>query len=377
MMTTALVILAFGLAVLFAIIVRGWCEDVARALMDAPDAATGTSATVAHIVPARDAEDTIVPLLQDLYEQGRPGHPPSVIVVDDGSSDGTADKVRAMIPRWSGLRLLPCDGQGKKAAITTGVNATDAGWIVLTDADARCGPDRTRLLLACAERTRADMVLLPVATDGQGVLGAIQSNEQAALMMCAMATTLQGRPLLANGANMAFRRETFLELGGYTGDRFASGDDVFLVQRMMRAGKRIAALPHPGAVVRTRAEPTFSGAVQQRLRWAGKMRGVSWSAKLLPAFFLLYPWGLLALTVGINWPALVGHQLLMHALLLAGAWALWLAPVPALVHHGKRILGLPYSTWSAGLAWLAFTIYAPLIAVASLVVRPVWKGRRV
>ena len=43
MMTTALVILAFGLAVLFAIIVRGWCEDVARALMDAPDAATGTT----------------------------------------------------------------------------------------------------------------------------------------------------------------------------------------------------------------------------------------------------------------------------------------------------------------------------------------------
>ena len=356
MLITVLLLLCFGLAVLFASVLNGWRETVAQAVRDA-DAPPSLEAapSVAHIVPVRDGADTIVPLLQDLYVQEHPQRPVHVIVVDDGSTDGTAEKVRAMMPRWPGLRRLPSAGEGKKAAITTGVNAAETEWIVLSDADTRCGPERLRLVLACAQRAQADMVLLPVATDGEGSLGRVQANEQAALMMCAMAGALQGRPLLANGANMAFRRSAFLEVGGYEGDRYASGDDLFLLRRMVRAGKRVAALPHPGVVVRS----------------------VPWSAKALPALALLFPWGLLTLTFGIDWPALVGHNFLMRALLLAGTWALWLAAVPALLRDGKRILGQRYSLPGALLSWLAFTVYAPVIALLALVVRPVWKGRRV
>lgn len=378
MLITVLLLLCFGLAVLFATALNGWREAVALAMRDADDTPSLEAVpSVAHIVPVRDGADTIVPLLQDLYMQEYPQRPVNVIVVDDGSTDGTAEKVRAMMPRWPGLRLLPSAGEGKKAAITTGVNAAETEWIVLSDADTRCGPERLRLLLACAQRAQADMILLPVATDGEGSLGRVQVNEQAALMMCAMAGALQGRPLLANGANMAFRRSVFLEVGGYEGDRYASGDDVFLLRRMVRAGKRVAALPHPGAVVRTEAERTVRGFLRQRLRWAGKMSGVPLSAKALPALALLFPWGLLTLTFGIDWAALVGHNFLMHVLLMVGTWAVWLSAVPALVRDGTQLLGQRYDLPGALLSWLAFAVYAPVIALLALVIRPVWKGRRV
>ena len=271
-----LVLLAFGAAVTFAMVINGWRETVAHELLAVVDVKgnSGRTPTVTMIVPARDAADTITPLLQDLYAQDHERERVSVIVVDDASSDGTAERVRAMMPRWPGLRLLGNDGTGKKAAITTAVLATDAEWILMTDADARCGPERLRRVMEHVERTGSDLVVLPVATDGAGILGRLQENEQAALMMCAAAEALQSRPMLANGANLAFRRSAFMDVRGFEGDRYASGDDIFLVQRVLRAGKRISYLLHPGAIVRVGAERTWSGFFRQRMRWAGKMRGL-------------------------------------------------------------------------------------------------------
>ncbi len=375
--TLLLVLIAFGLAVTFAVVINGWRETVAREAAVVHAARSGSPPpSVAMIVPARNAAATITPLLQDLYAQHQDRQRVSVIVVDDASEDATAEKVKSMMVRWPQLQLLRCDGEGKKAAITTGVNATDAEWILMTDADARCGPERLELLIEYVGRVASDLVILPVATDGGGLLGRLQENEQAALMMCAAAEALQGRPMLASGANLAFRRSAFLEVSGYAGDRYASGDDIFLVQRMRKAGKRISYLLRAGAVVRVEAERSWKGFFHQRMRWAGKMHGVPWRAKALPALGLLFPWFLLVVTFSMDWPAAVGQRFLMNALLITGAWVIWLAPVPALVRDGKRFLGQRYSMIGAVTAYLAFIVYSPAIAFLGLFIRPEWKGRR-
>jgi len=373
----ALVLLPFGASIVFAVIIQGWRETVSKA-KDTKAVGDPHSAhpTVAMIVPARNAADTITPLLQDLYAQVYDRQRVTVIVVDDASEDGTAEKVRSMMQRWPQLKLLPCDGVGKKSAITTGVLATDAEWILMTDADGRCGPERLRLLIEHAEGTASDLVLMPVATDGEGVLGRLQESEQAALMMCAAAETIQGKPMLANGANLAFRRSAFMDVRGFQGDRYASGDDIFLVQRMRIAGKRISYLLHAGAIVRVEAERTWSGFVRQRMRWSGKMLGVPWKYKWMPALGLLFPWLLLGVTLFIDWPNAVGQRFFMKALLVAGAWVLWLASVPALVRDGKEILGQRYSLTGAVLSYMAFTVYSPIIALLGRFVRPAWKGRK-
>lgn len=374
-----LVLIAFCAAVIFTMVINGWRETIARELLAVAEVKgdAARALTVTMIVPARDAVDTITPLLQDLYAQEYDRERVSVIVVDDGSSDGTAERVRAMMPRWPGLRLLENEGAGKKAAITTAVLASEAEWILMTDADARCGPERLRLVMEHAGRTKSDLVILPVATDGSGVLGRLQENEQAALMMCAAGEALQGRPMLASGANLAFRRSAFLDVRGFEGDRYASGDDIFLVQRLRLAGKGITYLVHPGAVARVEAERTWMGFFRQRLRWAGKMRGVPWRAKWMPSLSLVFPWFLLAITLATDWPALVGSRFLMGALLMSGAWLIWAASVPPLVRDGKRILGQRHSSVGALLSYLIYVIYAPVIAIAATFRQPEWKGRRI
>ncbi|MFT3883997.1 MAG: glycosyltransferase [Flavobacteriales bacterium] len=373
-------LLAFALALVFALVVNGWRQRLEDASPGSPSAASliGPVPMVTLIVPARNAADTITGLLQDLYAQTWPRDRLDVIVVDDASTDATRAIVDGFTRTWPGLRCIPNTGVGKKAAIATGAEAAYGELLILTDADARCGCDRVPLIVQHQRTNGSDLVLLPVVTRSDGrLIGRLQEAEQAALFGVAAATALNGTPVLANGANMAVTREAFFRVGGYIGDRWASGDDVFLLARMKQAGRRISYLPDRGAMVTVDAEQAFSGFWQQRLRWAGKMRGVPGAGKWLGASGLLLPWSLLALTLWFDAPAAAGHGLFGGTWLLLSAWLLWIVPVLLLVRAADRSLERRSNVIGNAVALCAFSIYAPVIAVCALFVRPTWKGRRI
>lgn len=377
-----LALIAFGLTMVFAFVVGGWRKAMEEAPRMHTKGSAATAGLVSLVIPARNAEGTLASLLQDLYAQAWPKEAMEVLVVDDGSSDGTARIVSEMAHRWSGLRLIASRRLGKKAAIAHGVAEARGEWVLLTDADARCGPLRLSRIMQEVAGNGPDMLVLPVATRGTGWLRRVQVEEQAALLGVAAGTAMQGRAVLANGANMAFRKVAFLAVGGYDGDTWASGDDLFLLRRMQRHGKRVAYLLDPAVVVTVEAEGTLREAWRQRLRWAGKMRALGPGVMLLMAGILL-PWFLLFVTCSMTPLRLMAQRPLLVLLLLASSWMLWLLPVMALVRAVRRFLQqAPH--WESGPAWalptvlslFAFSLYAPVVAVASMVIRPRWKGRR-
>lgn len=350
-----------------------------RALDGLSDAATEIvpcDVPVSVIVPARDASATLTGLLQDLYAQTHRAHM-EVIVVDDHSSDGTAALVGSMAVRWPGLRLVRLeDATGKKAALTAGVAAARHGLLLFTDADVRCGPLRVSAVAQDHQRRQWDMLLLPVRTEGHGLLGMLQEQEQAALFAAAVGTFSEGSPALAYGANLAVTRAAFEAAGGYAGERWASGDDVFLLHRMRRLGRNVALLATPTVVVSTEAEPEWRGSLAQRLRWAGKMRGVrDLRGTLGLALGMLLPWLLLALTVCLSRSVRIGDGFLFAWSVMLLAWCAWLFPTLGLAVQAHRWLHGHGSAARAFLALMAFTVYAPVIALASVFVRPRWKGR--
>lgn len=387
-MSTPLIlsIVSFAIGLLFALVVGGWREAIIAAWPGSPAEVEGTSdELVSLIVPARDAADTLSPLLQDLHAQQWPRDRIEVIVVDDGSTDRTADIVREMQKRWSGLVLINAVGAGKKAALSQGVEQARGEWMVITDADARCGPLRVKRIMEYVLGREVDMLLMPVETSSSGgVIQRIQADEQTALLGVAAGTALQGRPMLANGANMAFRRSAFKALGGYSDDTWASGDDMFLLKRMLKNGRNVAYLLHPDVVVTVEAEQTFRDFWEQRLRWAGKMRAMGGSGGWLALAGLLFPWFLLYVSLSFTLLEVMLQRPLAILLMLSSAWLLWLLPILALSRSARHLLQTTASrparrgaNVTTVFSLFAFSIYAPVIAVASLFVRPRWKGRKI
>ncbi len=369
-------LLLFAVTVLFASVITSWRTALSgTARFDEVESAQLPLITL--LVPARDEEENIAFTLQDLHAQTYPRELMQVIVLDDGSTDRTTAIVEGMQRNWPQLQLLRCGEPGKKAAITMGVHAAKGELILLTDADVRCGPRRVRSIVSHWYKERSDLIILPARTDGEGLLGQLQEHEQAALLGMGMGTAAVNEPALAYGANLAFARTAFHAVGGYAGDRFASGDDVFLLQRMKRSGRRITGLFHADAVVVTKAPTTVRGAIQQRLRWAGKMRGIGGATNVSGLLALALPWSLVYLTISFNIREAIGQHATFTVLLIVSTWALWFLPVVAMVGEVRKVMGQRAAPLGTLASFIAFTIYAPLVAIASLVMRPQWKGRRI
>jgi cellulose synthase/poly-beta-1,6-N-acetylglucosamine synthase-like glycosyltransferase len=388
---TVIAILVFMASLVHLVVLSGWADAIRASASSAPGDVAGHEAPfISVLVAARNEEARLAGLLQDLHGQRYAKDRYEVLVVDDGSTDGTAAVVDGMRRTWPALHLLRLDGPaGKKAAIERGVAGARGPVVLLTDADARCGPDRLGALAAHWMNASPDMVLLPViTTGGTGALALVQRCEQAALQGATLGSALLGTPVLANGANLAFSRDAFMAVGGYAGDRRTSGDDVFLLQRMRRKGRRITCLGRRAAAVTVEPVRGFGAFVAQRLRWAGKMRSYRNTHGLLAAIAaVMFPWLLVAATWCTAVHVRAGDGWAFTWALVLLSWIFWLRSV---VHLGVSVTatmapehapGTPAHRFKDALAWplalAAFSGYAPLIALASLVVRPRWKGRRV
>ncbi len=91
----------------------------------------------AVVIPAFDEAPVVPELIRELRETfHRHDLSGEVILVDDGSSDGTGDLAEEQASGWAGFRVLRHRiNQGKTEALVTAAEATDRTWLVLFDAD--------------------------------------------------------------------------------------------------------------------------------------------------------------------------------------------------------------------------------------------------
>ncbi|GGB10082.1 glycosyltransferase [Puia dinghuensis] len=258
------------------------------------------------LIPARNEEENIGNCLQSLAAQTYPRHLFEVIVIDDHSTDGTAavvreftgsgfqakDVVRGMpvgdtAAAPLGIRYLPLaeaprDGAvtaHKKFAIETGVARATGELIVATDADCLFDPDWLSTLAAFYEEKGAMFIAAPVRIGGMSVWG--RQSSLLSVFQTLDFITLQGITgaavhsrihSMCNGANLAYAKAAFLEVGGFKGiDSIPSGDDMLLMHKIfLRWPQQVFFLKNSRAIVSTRPESTWKAFFHQRIRWASK-----------------------------------------------------------------------------------------------------------
>lgn len=165
-----------------------------------------------------------------------------VIVVDDGESEEDALTLQQLQHRDSRLRVshLPTSTlyiSRKKLAVTLGVRAAKGEWVVLTEPD--CRPRSAHWLMNLASRMQrhTDVVVgfCNYADCGTGFCRRARF-ERLVLQAVYARALLRGKPVGADGGNLAFRRSAFLERGGFSGNvQLLRGEDVFVVDVLARA----------------------------------------------------------------------------------------------------------------------------------------------
>jgi hopene-associated glycosyltransferase HpnB len=209
-----------------------------------PPARPTTIPTVAIVVPARDESPSISEALGSLLAQRYVGAC-RVILVDDGSTDGTGSIARAI----SDPRLMVLDGKprppgwsGKLWAVAQGVaEADEAELILLTDADIVHDPSHLATVVAHAERNDLDlvseMVTLACNTPAeQALVPAFVFFFQLLYPFAQVNDPLRATAAAAGGT-ILIRHRALHRIGGIEAIRDALIDDVALAAAVKRGGR--------------------------------------------------------------------------------------------------------------------------------------------
>lgn len=202
------------------------------------------------VVPARDEAETIAQAIGSLTRQEVPGAAPvRVFIVDDQSTDGTADIAR-MAAEGAAHPLTVIEGaakpdgwSGKLWAVSQGVAASTADYVLLTDADIVHEPDHLARLLAKAEGEGLDlvseMVLLHCESRAERWLVPAFVYFFQLLYPFEQVANPRRRMAGAAGGTVLLRRTALERAGGIEAVRGALIDDVTLGRAIKESGGRI------------------------------------------------------------------------------------------------------------------------------------------
>ncbi len=228
------------------------------------------------VIAVRNEQDNICNLLEDLKLQDYNEQFFDVIIVDDHSNDKTLDILKKKAKVWSNLKVFTLDKDlsGKKKAILKGVKKSNSEIVVTTDADCRINSSWLTIMNSYFEDEKIKLISGPVSFNiSSSFFSKIQTIEFLSLIGSAAGAIGVGKPILCNGANLAYRRNVFLELNDYDSNNVVSGDDVFLLHAIKnKFSKSIKFVKNYNATVFTDSVVDLFDFFNQRKRWSAKSK---------------------------------------------------------------------------------------------------------
>ncbi|WP_146149472.1 glycosyltransferase family 2 protein [Kineococcus rhizosphaerae] len=210
----------------------------------ADDGTDAVLPTLTVVVPAHDEEEFIGRKIEDTLAQGYPAHLLEVLVVDDGSQDGTADVVRAAVAAGAPVRLVQQAVRGgKSSALNRGVREAGGEVVVFTDANGSLVPGSLRAIVAPFLDPRVAVVSGAKKPVGAGAHGEGESTYQRLESGLKTAESAFGAVVGADGGIFAVRRSTYKPIppGVYA-------DDYWIPLAALEQGHRVAHVSRACAV---------------------------------------------------------------------------------------------------------------------------------
>jgi len=337
---------------------------------------------VSIILPVRNEIAHIEACLRALLAQTGLGRGSEIIVVDDDSTDGTAEQVARMAAAEPWVKLirsgpLPAGWMGQPHACWCGAMRAKAEWICFVDVDVRAAPRLVATAVAAADEQSVHLLSLSPFQELGSFWERLIVPVGLVLIACAMDLRQINDPaapdVSASGQFMLFRRDAYFAVSGHAAVRGEICEDKALAARIKQAGIRFR-LVGGGRLARTRMYTDLPSLWEGFSKNAVEILGNAAATVTLAMAGLIFSWTALALPV---WSALVlagdpfAPVVLGSGLCVAGSLAI-------LGVHLGTVWHCRIPLWF-GLLFPASYTAVVILAWSSLVLRRTgrvkWKGR--
>jgi 1,2-diacylglycerol 3-beta-glucosyltransferase len=227
--------------------------------------------TVSVVIAARDEELNISDCLHSVANQTYSISLYEIIIIDDGSTDGTRRICEEFVKRYSNIKLIESKDdtyiRGKANALAQGIEAATGDIILITDAD--CTVPKTWVEYT-AKRYDGNVGLLGGFTlqKAKTPFEGMQSLDWTFILGMAAATARLKHPLGSIGNNLSFRRTAYDEIGGYRKLKFSVTEDYTVVQAIVGSKKWKYLYPLDlKLLVESKSCPDFRSLIRQKHRW--------------------------------------------------------------------------------------------------------------
>ncbi|MBK0370556.1 glycosyltransferase family 2 protein [Flavobacterium agrisoli] len=323
------------------------------------------------VVPFRNEKHNLPVLLQTIAKLNYPNVLFEVLLIDDDS-----DEKFEIEPEYSfAISILSNQRKSKspkKDAINTAIKNAKNEWIITTDADCQVPKNWLLILDQFIQKNEVQMIAGAVTyTEKKSFLSQFQQLDLMSLQGATIGSFGLHQGFMCNGANFAYTKSFFEDLNGFEGyEQFASGDDVFLLQKALQIfPEKVGYLKSIQAVVKTAPENSWKSLFQQRVRWAAK------TAKYPNVFGKVL--GILVFLTNVTAIATLvfGAFQLLSFIEIEIFWIIKMIIDFMLLFATNRFLGrkkMPY--WLLGS--LVYPFFSVTVATYSLFGTFEWKGRK-
>lgn len=225
---------------------------------------------ISAIVPAWNEEVGIIDSIRSLLENDYNNL--EIIVVDDGSTDGTATKVQLFEHNY--LKKMNLEGKsfkfiskpngGKGSALNTGIRASTGDVIITMDADTRFNPNAIYVMAKYFMDSDLDAAVGNVKiANADNLVSLLQQMEYTVGFYGKRTHSFMNSVYIIGGAFGAFRRDLFDKYGYF--DEVNKTEDIAMSTNLQKNGCKI--IFAEDAIAYTEGASTFEGLCKQRLRW--------------------------------------------------------------------------------------------------------------
>jgi len=317
---------------------------------------------VTIIIPFRNEANNLYSLLNGLLNQNHKKI--EILLINDHSTDNYHKELEQIqSENWSVLNLEK--GEGKKAAIDFGISKAKYNHILLSDADCTHGHNWVESMLSQAIKNDLDWLGGPVNYKTETKFSSFfQSLESAYLVLLSGWLIKLRKPATSNGANIYLKKSTFLEIDGFKGLlKTPSGDDELLMQKMKKYKKELSYCFSSDAIVTTSPSENWNQMINQRRRWASKLKYNLNYTNWIVAGLVFFFHGFIILTIIYN--PIVGVSLILARFLTEYYAANWL------FKFFRNDFNLGYFL----ISFLLYPLYAIFMAAITQIGHFKWKDR--